>query len=224
MAQQKDPERMPDETESQYIDRLARREALIAYQREYREKNRERISEKNRAKYQELKANPEAYAALLKDRKESYRRRYHEEDTIRAQRASPEWKEQHRNRERERYRSDPALRAKVSARHLELRAPPEDHPGTCDCCGVPVERRKNGKTGLNQEHRHDTGEIRGWTCHRCNLQVAVLDLRFTDPDRFALLMSWSNRGAPVTRVPVTNPARRRTPQKHPTLFESDDEG
>lgn len=201
--------REPGETDEAYVVRMARLESQREYMREYRAKNREALKEKQRARY----------AALPEEVKAARIARQRERDKERT--ADPDWREKHRERERLRYQQSAELRDRIRAQHLALRSPPADHPGTCDCCGCEVKPRRNGKTGLNQEHRHDTGEIRGWTCHRCNMQVAVLDLRFTDPDRFAALLAWSNRGAPVVRVPVVKPDRRRIPFGQPALFDEE---
>jgi hypothetical protein len=46
-----------------------------------------------------------------------------------------------------------------------------------------------------------------------------MDLAFTDPDYYAMLKSWSLRGAPVAPVQSARPARRRKPPPIKGLFE-----
>jgi hypothetical protein len=87
--------------------------------------------------------------------------------------------------------------------------PPAGHPGTCEVCGILPEVRADGRRGLNQDHRHDNNLIRGWLCHRCNILMCAIDLRFNDPELFAKLMSYSRRGEPVEPVRSGNPLRRR---------------
>lgn len=99
------------------------------------------------------------------------------------------------------------------------RALPEDHPGTCDVCGIRPTARSNGHRGISQDHRHDNNVIRGYLCHSCNIKVAVLDLAFTDPELFAALKAYSLRGAPVVPVASEHPTRRRKAVPHPTLFD-----
>lgn len=114
----------------------------------------------------------------------------------------------------------PAVRAAKREADRRRRALPEGHSGACELCGDVPQPRAGGARGLNQDHRHDTGAVRGYLCVRCNNAVAVLDLRFTDPDRFAALSRWSLRGAPVVPVQQANPKRRRRRTGHPVLFEA----
>lgn len=91
-------------------------------------------------------------------------------------------------------------------------------PDACECCGAPAETPPCGRSALNLDHRHDNNEIRGWICTRCNIQVGVMDLQFSDPERFARLREWSFRGAPVVRTESKRPAKRRAKLPEPTLF------
>lgn len=98
----------------------------------------------------------------------------------------------------ERYRADPEYRNKIRTRmndyRKRTRTVPEDHDGACEVCGITPKRKKNGHSGLFVDHRHDNGVIRGYLCVRCNSMVATLDLAHTNPELFAKLMEWSNRG------------------------------
>lgn len=67
---------------------------------------------------------------------------------------------------------------------------------------------KNGKSSLHIDHRHDNGAVRGMLCVLCNSRIGVLDLRYTDPDFWRVLLAWSDREAPV--VPVRGARRGRT--------------
>lgn len=50
-----------------------------------------------------------------------------------------------------------------------LPAPTRPKPGHCECCGCAPTKR-----GLHLDHRHDTGEFRGWLCQRCNHGIGSL--------------------------------------------------
>jgi hypothetical protein len=50
------------------------------------------------------------------------------------------------------------------------------------------------------------------------MNLGVLDLAFSDPERFAKLKAWSMRGAPVKPVRSAHPARRRGQIPDPELF------
>lgn len=177
----------------------------------------------------------EAYALRLEAAREKKREWYRE------QRANnPEWCERERARDRERWANDSERRARSRRRERWANNPerrsrererrreqnrkriaiPDDHPGTCDVCGVTPPVKRDGRRGLCQDHRHDTGAIRGYLCNRCNTQVAVLDLAYTDPDRFAALRAYAIRSAPPVAMPARNANRRRKPADHPTLFDA----
>lgn len=149
------------------------------------------------------------YHAYLAAERERLHRRY-ADPVVRAKRAE---------RVRLKYQAESAVRLAMRERRMAVRAPPPDHPGTCDLCGVRPKPRCNGTTGINQDHRHDNNVVRGWLCTRCNTQVAVLDLAFTDPDRFALLKAWSLKHAPAVRATSTRPDRRKKHEPDPTLFD-----
>lgn len=141
----------------------------------------------------------------------------------RKRRRKPEVRERNREYQRHWYRNlDPAVKdarlERQRQRSAARRNPPPEHPGTCDLCGVVPPPRSNGHLGLNQDHRHDNNVVRGWLCTRCNNQVAVMDLAFLDPDRYAALKAWSLRGAPVIPHRTERSRPRRQPVPDPTLF------
>lgn len=72
------------------------------------------------------------------------------------------------------------------------------------------------------EHRHDNDVIRGLTCRRCNRDLATLDLRFHDPERFLALMAFSLRGEPVVPTGRKRATRKRIKPSEPALFKSDE--
>lgn len=134
-------------------------------------------------------------------------------------------------------RADPAGRAALAAAQRKFKASnpsyvkrcrerdarkialPEGHPGTCDLCGITPKPDSRGRRGLHQDHRHDNNVVRGFLCSRCNTQVGVLDLAFSDPDRFAALKAWSIREAPVVPVRSERPRQRRVQEPEPVLFD-----
>lgn len=204
---------------------------------------RDRSHEKERAKarhkaWAENPANAEAIAKRRQQQAERARLRYQDPEKRRAQQEYAREKRKReladetllakkRERERLKYEHDRYTNPeRYAARQREnqkrysqkRRAVPENHPGTCDICGILPEPHKNGNRGLSQDHRHDTGEIRGYLCSGCNTMMAAFDLRFSDPERFARMTAYSARGAPVVLVPVTKPKRRKKAVPHPTLF------
>jgi hypothetical protein len=43
-------------------------------------------------------------------------------------------------------------------------------PGHCELCGCPPAK----KFSLCLDHNHETGELRGWLCHKCNTSIGGL--------------------------------------------------
>jgi hypothetical protein len=50
-----------------------------------------------------------------------------------------------------------------------LPKPTRADPGFCELCGRPPKKRN-----LCLDHCHETGQFRGWLCHKCNLGIAAL--------------------------------------------------
>jgi hypothetical protein len=146
------------------------------------------------------------------EKKRAYQRKYMKDPEFRRRCVE-------RNRRNRQTEEGKVARREYAREHnRRLRAPPEDHPGTCEICGVDCPPQANGRDSLYQDHRHDNNVIRGWLCNRCNVRVAVLDLAFTDPDYFAALKAWSLKGAPVVPTRSESPKRRRVAPEHPSLF------
>ncbi len=55
--------------------------------------------------------------------------------------------------------------------------------GVCAVCGLPESAKRNGKIKeLAVDHNHNTKEIRGLLCHRCNIALGLLNV-----DMFGIL-------------------------------------
>jgi hypothetical protein len=63
--------------------------------------------------------------------------------------------------------------------------------GKCALCGEVPTPRKNGADGLNVDHRHDNGFVRGMLCAGCNRIVGVLD---KDPDLLVRALAYARWG------------------------------
>lgn len=63
--------------------------------------------------------------------------------------------------------------------------------GKCALCGKVPPNRKNGADGLNVDHRHDNGFVRGMLCAGCNRVVGVLD---KDPDFLIRALNYARCG------------------------------
>lgn len=86
----------------------------------------------------------------------------------------------------------------------------------CEVCGDTFPAQMWTDTRC-VDHRHDNDVIRGVVCRRCNRDLAVLDLRFTDPDRFAALSAFSLRSQPA--VPTKRKRSRvKKMSSEPKLF------
>jgi len=44
-------------------------------------------------------------------------------------------------------------------------------PEQCEVCGA---FGKDSKIGICLDHNHETGEFRGWICHRCNVVLGMV--------------------------------------------------
>lgn len=42
-------------------------------------------------------------------------------------------------------------------------------PELCECCG-----NSQGERALSLDHCHETGQFRGWLCHKCNTGIGML--------------------------------------------------
>lgn len=95
----------------------------------------------------------------------------------RKRRADPKYREQERKYHREYAR-------KYRARQRELKYGLvegaydkifRDQNGVCAICGKPETRRLRGKlTNLSVDHDHETGEVRGLLCSRCNFGLGQI--------------------------------------------------
>jgi hypothetical protein len=196
------PQQQPGESDEDYADRLAARRARR------REAARERRNQTPEERAAALAAREQYFSAEARAARAAIQA---EADRAYARARYPELKK--------RYNEDAAFRAHLRKKNREAerlkRAVPDDHPGTCDLCGVRPPLMRNGARGLQQDHRHDNNAIRGYLCSRCNRNVSSLDLAFTDPDYFAKLKAWSLKGAPVVPVRSRQPRKRchRPPDK-----------
>lgn len=70
--------------------------------------------------------------------------------------------------------------------------------GPCDCCGQP-ETILNGKNQmvrpLSVDHDHETGQIRGMVCHRCNIVLGQVE---DDPVLLGNLIAYLERAGLLT--------------------------
>lgn len=199
--------RRESETEEEYAVYLEeRRAASAAATQRWREAHPERMEEARAAMRAFRAANP-----LPDDKREARRI------------SSAQWRARNPDRVKENARrlnaklreERPevlrARRAKAysSTREAELQA--LGNPTACGVCGVdPIPPKKNGQDGRYLDHRHDTGEIRGVVCSRCNRALGVVDMRSVDPEWWAALLDFADnastgRKKPRALRPTTNP-------------------
>lgn len=126
--------------------------------------------------------------------------------------------EKRRKYENDRYANDPEHRERKRQQSRDQYNRPPDGQ-VCEVCGASPGLDTRGRRMLHEDHRHDNNVIRGWLCVKCNMAVGVLDLRFTDPDRFAALAAWSLRGASAQPARSAEPKRRKRAVADPELFE-----
>jgi len=140
---------------------------------------------------------------------QQWRQKYPEKEAARSARA------------KERYRSDPAYRARVNdanARYAEKNRPKARHArlkyrlpdltgfdfdrmwreqdGLCAICGSAL--RKEGRSGVNVDHCHDTGRVRELLCQPCNNGLGCFK---DDPSRLRKAISYlmkHRRGVEIT--------------------------
>lgn len=88
------------------------------------------------------------------------------EQLQRRQKANPEkWREYSK-----RYRTTHPDKEKARKRRVRgLPEPLRVMRSVCECCSQPPTERE-----LALDHNHQTGEFRGWLCHRCNLGIGLL--------------------------------------------------
>lgn len=191
------------------------------------EERREKKRERERLRKEARRVDPtmrEADREYFRERMKSAEAKKAHREAQRRHREKPGVKERERNRRKYLRRiADPekkrADRELTEQRRRERIALPDGHSGECDVCGVIPAPMKDGKRGICQDHRHDNGVIRGFLCRRCNIEMAVIDLRYTDPDRFAAMLAYSVRGEPVIPTSAERPKRRKAAPAHPVLFE-----
>jgi transposase len=102
--------------------------------------------------------------------------------------------------------ADPTERAQLVAAMGGVRGPslcgqkvtPEQYaevmatkPDVCEVCGRPQQGRKKV---LGLDHDHDTGELRGWLCHKCNAGIGMLG---DDLDGIARADAYLRRTSPL---------------------------
>lgn len=91
-------------------------------------------------------------------------------------------------------------------------------PEKCEVCGAEPGTDSRGYQLIHLDHRHDNNVVRGWLCIKCNVRMSTIDLRYTDPELFRALMTYSLRGEPS--MPTSSPVpTRKTVRKQPTLFD-----
>lgn len=184
----------------EYQERLRRRRAdpkwqakRREWQRQYRHANpeyREQAQERSREYYREHQADPE-WREQERKRLREYARKRREAD--------PEWHEQEKERKRERRRVrreiDPewcnrerergreyVRKYRERLRQLkyglvegEYEKMFSDQNGVCVICGKPETRKLYGAiTALAVDHDHETGEVRGLLCGKCNLGLGQI--------------------------------------------------
>ena len=161
----------------------------------------DKANERDRKDLIELKKDPEAYAAHLKaERKRNYlrfrRNRY---------RILDQGKESH-------------YRRKYGITLEQLSALYKEQGEKCACCGVQLPnpattKTKHGRGQWHLDHDHETGEIRGVLCHRCNmglgmfkddtlrLQKAIRYLNGSNRDLVSAVLHGSDEGAEHGGIP-----------------------
>jgi hypothetical protein len=82
--------------------------------------------------------------------------------------ASQRWRERHP--ERHRVSSRKMSIKKLGLIYEEVNEYFENHNGLCDICESPP---TDGKTNLNIDHDHKTGEFRGLLCGSCNRALGL---------------------------------------------------
>ena len=118
-------------------------------------------------------------------------KQYYQDHKVQIKAKSAAWRLAHPNYERDRAANVPGVleRRVVNARKTQLAKyglTLEDYDemfaaqnGLCAVCGKPPNGNGPSKDNLAVDHDHETGEVRGLVCDRCNLGLGHF---FDDPD------------------------------------------
>lgn len=140
------------------------KETRAAKQRAYYLANKDHINAVSRAYYrahrEQILAQSRAYAKARREQLAGYHKKYHKEN-----------KEKHNDRTRR-----GLIRKNYGISLEEYTAILAAQGGVCLICKVPIQPPNTRcKTGARAclDHCHDTGRIRGFLCHKCNLGIGM---------------------------------------------------
>ena len=82
-------------------------------------------------------------------------------------------------------KANPKAVLRAARRTRGLPDPTRPEPAQCECCGKPQAGR-----AMSLDHCHETGEFRGWLCHKCNSGIGALG---DDIDGVSLALKYLHR-------------------------------